>query len=68
MQAPVPVGRPRYPRVRRLREAGNDEPLMRIDTLCRRPVEETTILLSRSVAAPVGETATRRATDPPDGT
>ncbi|MFE8009630.1 hypothetical protein [Streptomyces sp. NPDC057418] len=36
--------------VRRLREARIDESLIRIDTMCRHPVEQTTYRLSRFVA------------------
>ncbi|QES25059.1 hypothetical protein DEJ46_38905 [Streptomyces venezuelae] len=35
--------------LRRLREAGTDEALIRIDTLCRRPVEQSTYRLSQFV-------------------
>ncbi|MDI7789835.1 MULTISPECIES: hypothetical protein [Streptomyces] len=35
--------------LRRLRESGVDESLIRIDTLCRRPVELSTYRLSRFV-------------------
>jgi hypothetical protein len=35
--------------MRRLRKEGIDESLIRIDTLCRRPVEQSTYRLSRFV-------------------
>ncbi len=39
--------------LRRLRESGVDESLIRIDTLCRRPVELSTYRLSRFVGRTV---------------
>jgi hypothetical protein len=41
--------------LRSLREARIDESLVRIDTLCRRPVEQSTYRLSRFVADTVRE-------------
>ncbi|MEU9061821.1 hypothetical protein AB0D13_23910 [Streptomyces sp. NPDC048430] len=43
--------------LRRLREAGTDESLIRIDTLCGRLAQPTTYRLSRFVAGPDGRTA-----------
>ncbi|WP_301373706.1 hypothetical protein [Streptomyces xanthophaeus] len=41
--------------LRRLREAGTDEALVRIDTLCARPADRSTYRLSRFVAGAARE-------------
>jgi hypothetical protein len=41
---------------RRLREAGIDESLIRVDLLCRRPVEQSTYRLSRFLENTARET------------